>query len=78
MKHEPMAASALSTVVVLVLLSLVFARLACGSEKRIDIYKFNPAYWQYGDRPILLIGGTDDDKIGLEATVEGIISEIET
>ncbi len=63
MKHEPMAASAMSTLVVLVLLSLIFAKLACGGEKRIDVYKHNPAYWQYGDRPILLIGGTDDDSL---------------
>ena len=33
------------------------------SKKRIDIYKPNPAYWQYHGKPILLLGGTDDDSL---------------
>jgi len=30
---------------------------------RIEIYKPNPAYWQYKGKPVLLIGGTKDDNL---------------
>jgi len=33
------------------------------SNKRIDICGANPAYWQYGGRPVLLIGGSKDDSL---------------
>jgi len=31
--------------------------------KRIKIYDKNPVYWQYGGKPILLLGGTVDDNL---------------
>ncbi len=31
--------------------------------ERIEIYKPNPAYWQYKGKPVLLIGGTQDDNL---------------
>ena len=31
--------------------------------KRIDIYPENPAYWMYGKKPILLVGGSCDDNL---------------
>jgi hypothetical protein len=31
--------------------------------KRIEIYESNPSYWQYGGKPILLLGGTEDDNL---------------
>jgi hypothetical protein len=33
------------------------------SVERIEIYKQNPAYWQYKGEPVLLIGGTQDDNL---------------
>ncbi len=37
---------------------------ACvGAEKRIDIHGPNPAYWQYGGRAVLLLGGSRDDSL---------------
>jgi hypothetical protein len=49
---------------------MLFAALACVSAqavgnpaKRIEIYKPNPAYWQYDGKPILLLGGTKDDNL---------------
>lgn len=63
MRNEPFTANVLSVVVILVVLSFVFARVACAADKRIEVYKHNPAYWQYGGKPILLIGGTDDDNL---------------
>ncbi|HUU19643.1 MAG TPA: hypothetical protein VMW72_21010 [Sedimentisphaerales bacterium] len=32
-------------------------------RQRIEIYKPNPAYWQYKGKPVLLIGGTKDDNL---------------
>jgi len=32
----------------------------CGPQKRIEIYKPNPAYWQYDGKPVLLLGGDKD------------------
>jgi len=34
-----------------------------GQAKRVDIYRKNPAYWQYGGEPVLLIGGSKDDNL---------------
>ncbi|MHC4740152.1 MAG: hypothetical protein ACYS9Y_14680, partial [Planctomycetota bacterium] len=35
----------------------------CGAEKRIDINTQNPAYWQYGGKPMLLLGGSVQDNL---------------
>jgi len=32
-------------------------------QKRIEIYPENPAYWMYAKKPVLLIGGSDDDNL---------------
>jgi hypothetical protein len=32
-------------------------------KKIIDIYPENPAYWMYGGKPVLLMGGSDDDNL---------------
>ncbi|MHC4112454.1 MAG: hypothetical protein ACYSUY_15390 [Planctomycetota bacterium] len=32
-------------------------------KKKIEIYSKNPAYWQYNDKPVLLLGGTVDDSL---------------
>ena len=34
-----------------------------GSGKRIGICKANPAYWEYGGKAVLLIGGSKDDSL---------------
>ena len=46
MRGEPFTASILSIVVILAVLSFVFARAACAAERRIEIYKHNQAYWR--------------------------------
>jgi len=40
-----------------------FARDKVQSKKEIDIYPQNPAYWQYGGKPILLLGGSVEDNL---------------
>ena len=32
-------------------------------KKKIEIYGKNSAYWQYNDKPVLLLGGTIDDSL---------------
>ncbi|MHC4750810.1 MAG: hypothetical protein ACYTFW_13150 [Planctomycetota bacterium] len=34
-----------------------------GPIKRIEIFKPNPAYWQYNGKPVLLLGGSKDDNL---------------
>jgi len=36
---------------------------ASSSKRWIEIYKQNPAYWQYNGKPILLLGGSKDDNL---------------
>ena len=33
------------------------------NSDRIQIYKDNPYYWQYKGKPVLLLGGTQDDNL---------------
>jgi hypothetical protein len=33
------------------------------NEQRIQPYGLNPAYWQYRDKPVLLLGGSDEDNL---------------
>ena len=50
---------------ILVLLTLAHASAQTGStlKKKIDIYRPNPAYWQYDSKPVLLLGGSVDDNL---------------
>jgi len=34
-----------------------------GTKKRIEICTANPAYWQYDEKPVLLLGGSKDDNL---------------
>ena len=36
---------------------------AMANRDRIQVYQKNPRYWQYKDKPVLLLGGTDDDNL---------------
>lgn len=63
MRDHAFADNVISTLVLLIIVGFFFARLACAADRRIDIYKDNPAYWQYAGKPVLLIGGTDDDNL---------------
>jgi len=36
---------------------------ALSGKGRIGVYKENPRYWQYKGKPVLLLGGTDDDNL---------------
>jgi len=58
---RPSAVIAASTSLVL-LVSLCVCPVAA-ADKTIDIYPSNPAYWQYGGKPVLLLGGTKDDNL---------------
>lgn len=50
--------------VLILLLNLLHLSNASITEgKRIDIYPENPAYWIYDEKPVLLIGGSDDDNL---------------
>ena len=52
-----------AVLVATLMLVCVQTRAASTSRKRIEIYKPNPAYWQYKGKPVLLIGGTKDDNL---------------
>ena len=52
----------LAVLVVLVVVSSS-SRAETEGEKRIDICKTNPAYWEYGSKPILLLGGSVQDNL---------------
>jgi hypothetical protein len=47
----------------MLMLVCVRTRAESTSTKRIEIYKQNPAYWQYKGKPVLLIGGTKEDNL---------------
>ena len=42
--------------------SLVVTTLGASGD-RIDIFEHNPRYWQYGSKPVVLIGGSKDDNL---------------
>ena len=39
------------------------ARALTEPKNKIEIYGKNPAYWQYNDKPVLLLGGSVDDSL---------------
>ncbi|MBD3267671.1 hypothetical protein GF373_13460 [bacterium] len=43
--------------------SILFATIALADENRIQPYKKDPRFWQYEGKPIILLGGTDDDNL---------------
>ncbi|MHC4463186.1 MAG: hypothetical protein ACYS6W_05410 [Planctomycetota bacterium] len=45
------------------MLACVSTRARSHPRKRIEIYRANPAYWQYNGKPVLLLGGTKDDNL---------------
>ena len=44
-------------------LALLAVSPARGEEKSIHPWGENPWYWAYGDKPVLLVGGSDDDNL---------------
>ena len=52
-----------SLIVFAAVLTSVSVPATAASTKRIEIYKPNPAYWQYDGKPVLLLGGTKDDNL---------------
>ncbi|HCO92793.1 MAG TPA: hypothetical protein DIU00_02390 [Phycisphaerales bacterium] len=52
-----------SLIVFAAVLTSVSVPATAASTKRIEIYKPNPAYWQYDGEPVLLIGGSKDDNL---------------
>jgi len=56
------------TILLLLVLGGFTAPAATSEQKemgnnRIQIYQNNPRYWQYKGKPVLLLGGTDDDNL---------------
>ena len=45
------------------LLAACHAAAEADAAKRIEICGDNPAYWQYGGRPVMLLGGSDEDNL---------------
>ncbi len=56
-------------------LLFVACQTAAGADaaKRIEISEDNPAYWQYGGRPVILLGGSDEDNLFQLPAVEAQI-----
>lgn len=48
---------------IFVALALLAVSPARGEEKSIHPWGENPWYWAYGDKPVLLVGGSDDDNL---------------
>jgi len=57
------SAKKLPQVVFAAALTSVFASVTPAPAKSIEIYKPNPAYWQYDGKPILLLGGSKEDNL---------------
>ena len=54
----------LSMLVMLVALCEVDGTIAADEDRSgLRPYASNPAYWQYHDRPVMLLGGSDDDNL---------------
>jgi len=54
----------LRSILALVVICLGIRTVALGAPgDRIDVYEANPAYWQYGGQPVVLIGGSKDDNL---------------
>jgi len=53
----------LLTVFAVLTLWPVSAQALSGPKKRIEIYRENPAYWQYNAKPVLLLGGSVEDNL---------------
>jgi len=51
--------------ILLISFGLIIELISCsGSGKgRIRIYKDNPRYWEYNGKPVLLLGGSDEDNL---------------
>ncbi|MFB0525267.1 MAG: putative collagen-binding domain-containing protein [Phycisphaerae bacterium] len=52
-----------SPVILLFTLGCISCQAASSWTKRVEIYKQNPAYWQYNGKPVLLLGGSKDDDL---------------
>jgi len=50
-------------VLMTVLIGMTVLVLSCADDERITIYDKNPRYWQYRGRPVLLLGGSDEDNL---------------
>jgi len=55
--------SGVSLLALAIMLACVSPAAAGNAVKRIDICTSNPAYWQYGGKPVLLLGGSKDDNL---------------
>jgi hypothetical protein len=64
MRSRSLKSAAISAAAALVVLGAAAAAVPAGvGEGDIRPYARNPWYWQYQGRPIVLIGGTDDDNL---------------
>ncbi len=52
-----------SPVILLLTLGCISCPAASSSKMRIEVYRQNPAYWQYSGKPVLLLGGSKDDNL---------------
>ena len=53
------------------------ASAAAANEGRIRPYSANPSYWEYGGRPVLLLGGSRDDSLFQIPDLERHLDEIQ-
>ena len=52
-----------NAIALLLLSAVAGSGIAMSSQRRIEIYAQNPAYWEYGGGPVLLIGGSVEDNL---------------
>jgi hypothetical protein len=57
------SAKKFSSFVLAAALVSIFISATNAPAQRIEIYKSNPAYWQYDGKPLLLLGGSKDDNL---------------
>ncbi len=45
------------------MICLVFNGCSYAGKGRIQVYRENPHYWEYHRKPVLLLGGSDEDNL---------------
>jgi hypothetical protein len=61
--RQPIFPSCLNSCMLLLVTISLGSNLAPAGDGRIRPYEANPFYWQYKGKPVLLLGGSDDDNL---------------
>lgn len=62
----------------LLLFMFTFQNYSAADDNRIQPYKENPRYWQYEDKPVVLLGGTVDDNLFQHPQLEQLLDQLQS